>query len=210
MIFNPLVDKYLVDGCMRCKYGATPQCKVLKWTEILETLRQIILEQGLVEEIKWGIPVYTKNGKNIVNIGALKDSANLGFFKGALLSDSDQVLEQQGNIQSARIIRFYDIEKVIRLEQTIRNYIDEAIAIEERGFKVEKSQKFEPIPSELIQAFEEDQDFEQAFHRLTPGRQRAYLIHFAQPKQSKTRSSRIEKHKPQILNGVGLHDKYSA
>jgi uncharacterized protein YdeI (YjbR/CyaY-like superfamily) len=210
MKINPLVDKYLIDGCMRCKYGATPQCKVHKWTDILKLLRKIILEQGLEEEIKWGIPVYTKNGKNIVNISALKDSALLGFFKGALLSDGDKVLERQGNIQSSRIIRFYDVEKVIRLEQTIRSYIHEAIVIEEHGLKLDKNQKPEPTPEELIEAFEEDPDFEEAFNRLTPGRQRAYLIHFAQPKRSETRRQRIEKYKPQILSGVGLHDKYSS
>ncbi len=204
---NPLVDKYLVDGCMRCKYGATPQCKVLKWTDILEYLRQIALEAGLTEEIKWGVPVYTHKGKNILNVSALKDSANLGFFKGALLTDPHGLLEQQGNIRSARIIRFVDLDKVERLESVLKEYIQEAIALEMAGRKVEKTE-IEPLPDELQQCFEEDPDFEAAFQRLTPGRRRAYIIHFSQAKQSQTRLARIEKYKEQILAGIGFHDNY--
>ncbi len=103
---NPLVDKYLVDGCMRCKYGGTPQCKVLLWVEALENLRQIVIETGLKEEIKWGVPVYTWEGKNIITVNALKDSANIGFFKGVLLKDAHKILQQQGNLQSDRLIKF--------------------------------------------------------------------------------------------------------
>lgn len=117
---NPLVDKYLVDGCMRCKYGGTPQCKVNFWQEELELLRQIVLETGLTEEIKWGVPVYTRNGKNIVTVGALKDSANIGFFKGVLLSDKHKILQQQGNLQSDRIVRFTKVDDIIKLQDTLK------------------------------------------------------------------------------------------
>lgn len=206
---NPLVDKYLIDGCMRCKYGGTPQCKVLNWVQELETLRQIVLETGLTEEIKWGVPVYTKNGRNIVTVNALKGSANIGFYKGVLMKDSHQILEQQGNIQSARLIRFIDLEKIQQLKDVLKDYILEAINIEESGKKVETVKNPEPVPEELLQAFEDDPAFRTAFYALTPGRQRGYLIYFSQPKQGQTRIGRINKYKAQILNGVGLHDKYS-
>lgn len=207
---NPLVDKYLIDGCMRCKYGATPQCKVLKWTEILETLRQIVLESGLKEEIKWGVPVYTKNGKNILNISALNNSANLGFFKGALMKDPNNLLEQQGNIQLSRIMRFTDIEQLIPLEDVLKAYIHEAIEVEESGKKIEPKTMQQILPDELLAAFQDDPLFQKSFEALTPGRQRAYIVHFEQAKQSKTRIARIEKYKELILNGIGLHDHYKS
>lgn len=205
---NPLVDKYLVDGCMRCKYGGTPQCKVLNWTEELETLRQIVLETGLCEEIKWGVPVYTHEGRNIVTVNALKDSANIGFYKGAIMKDSQKILEQQGNIQSARIIRFTDVERIDKIKDILKSYVLEAIEIEKSGKKVETVKNPEPIPEELLQAFETDPAFKNAFKSITLGRQRGYIIYFSQPKQAATRVGRIEKYKEQILNGVGLHDKY--
>lgn len=205
---NPLVDKYLHDGCMRCKYGGTPQCKVLPWREELELLRQIVLETGLTEEIKWGVPVYTRNGRNIVTVNALKDSANLGFYKGVLMQDKHKILQQQGNIQVGRIIRFTKPEEVQELEEILKEYIREAIAIEESGVKPEVKKNPEPIPDELTEAFDNDPVFESAFYALTQGRQRGYIIHFSQPKQSGTRIGRIEKYKEQILNGIGLHDKY--
>lgn len=205
---NPLVDKFLIDGCMRCKYGATPKCKVLKWTTILEQLRQIVLETGLTEEIKWGVPTYTLQGKNVVNITALKDSAVLGFFKGALLTDSENILEKQGEIHSSRILRFRNVGEVERLQNILIAYIIEAIELESQGKKVEKPVVKQSVPEELLNIFETDKIFENAFYSLTPGRQRGYLIHFSQPKQSATRISRIEKCKPQILNGIGFHDLY--
>jgi uncharacterized protein YdeI (YjbR/CyaY-like superfamily) len=203
---NPLVDKYLVDGCMRCKYGATPQCKVNFWRTELEMLRQVVLETGLSEEIKWGVPVYTHKGKNIVNVAALKASANLGFYKGVLLTDSHNLLEQQGNLQSDRIIRFTDPAKVAELKSVLQAYIREAIALEDNGQKVEFKKNPEPVPEELLQAFEEDPGFKKAFNALTPGRQRGYIIHFSQPKQSQTRVSRIIKNKERIFNGLGMQD----
>jgi uncharacterized protein YdeI (YjbR/CyaY-like superfamily) len=163
----------------------------------------------LKEEIKWGVPVYTLHGRNIVTVNALKASANLGFYKGAIMNDPHKILEQQGNIQSARLIRFTEVGKIKALENVLKSYLLEAIAIEESGKKLETVKNPEPLPEELVQAFEKDAAFKKAFFALTPGRQRGYIIHFSQPKQSQTRIGRIEKHKGQILNGVGLHDKYS-
>lgn len=206
---NPQVDKYLLDGCMRCKYGGTPQCKVHNWREELEMLRQIVLETDLTEEIKWGAPVYTHKGKNIVSVGALKESANIGFFKGVLLTDKHKILQQQGNLQSDRIIKFTNVKDIEKVKDVLIEYVLEAIAIEESGKKVEFKKNPEPIPDELLKAFEQDPAFKKAFYALTAGRQRGYIIHFSQPKQSQTRIGRIEKYKEQIFNGIGLNDKYS-
>lgn len=206
---NPQVDKYLIDGCMRCKYGGTPQCKVHNWREELEMLRQIVLETGLTEEIKWGAPVYTHKGKNIVSVGALKESANIGFFKGVLLTDKHKILQQQGNLQSERIVKFTNVKDIKKVKGVLKEYVLEAIEIEESGRKVEFKKNPEPIPDELLEAFEQDPAFKKAFYALTTGRQRGYIIHFAQPKQSQTRIGRIGKYKEQIFNGIGLNDKYS-
>ncbi len=206
---NPSVDKYLVDGCMRCKYGGTPQCKVRNWVEELELLRQIVLETELTEEIKWGVPVYTHNGKNVVTINALKESANIGFFKGVLLTDKHKILQQQGNLQSDRIIKFTNSADIEKRKETLKVYVLEAIEVEKSGKKVEYIKNPEPIPDELLEVFEQDPEFKQAFYDLTLGRQRGYIIHFSQPKQSQTRFGRIEKYKEQIFNGIGLNDKYS-
>ena len=204
---NPKVDKYLLDGCMRCKYGATPQCKVNNWREELEVLRQIVLETGLKEELKWGAPVYTHKGKNIVSVAALKTSANIGFFKGVLLADSHKILQQQGNLQSDRIVRFTNVNDIRKLKDALKSYIKEAIAIEESGKKVEFKKNPEPVPDELLQAFEKDPTLKKTFYALTPGRQRGYIIYFSKPKQSQTRVSRIKKCTPQIFAGKGLNDR---
>lgn len=202
------MDEYLINGCMRCKYGGTPQCKVRDWEDELVLLRDIVLESGLTEEIKWGVPVYTLNGKNVVTINALKASANIGFFKGALLTDPRQMLQQQGSIQSSRIIKFTSSHDIEAVRNTLQDYIKEAIDIEKSGRKVEVDRSPEPVPEELSQAFAADSSLEKAFLRLTPGRQRGYILHFSQPKQAKTRIARIEKHKDDIMKGVGLHDGY--
>jgi uncharacterized protein YdeI (YjbR/CyaY-like superfamily) len=205
---NPQVDAYMSNGCMRCKYGGTPQCKVNSWRDELEVLRQLVLETGLKEELKWGVPVYTNKGKNIVSVSALKGAATIGFFKGVLLADSHNILQQQGNLQSARMLRFTSADDILQLADVLKAYIVEAVAIEESGRKVQFNKNPEPLPSELLEAFDEDPAFKKAFYALTPGRQRAYVIHFSQPKQVQTRVNRIDKCKNQILRGVGLNDKY--
>jgi uncharacterized protein YdeI (YjbR/CyaY-like superfamily) len=204
---NPRVDQYLIDGCMRCKYGATPKCKVNTWQSELKILREIALESGLIEEIKWGVPVYTHDGKNIISVNALKESANMTFFKGALLSDQHKILQQQGNIQSGRIAKFTNPEQIEKLIDVLISYIAEAIEIEKSGKKVPIIKTQELAPIELLQAFEEDQTFKKAFYSLSPGRQRGYTLHFLQAKQSATRIARIEKYRAQILNGIGLNDR---
>jgi len=149
---NHQVDKYLIDGCMRCKYGGTPQCKVNNWREELEILRQIILECGLTEDLKWGVPCYTINNKNIAIVSAFKHYACLTFFKGALLTDTHKILLQQGNnSQSSRILKFTDTQQILEKEHIIRDYILEAVNIELSGAKIEFKKNPEPIPEELFQ-----------------------------------------------------------
>ena len=129
------VDQYLSEGCMRCKYGATSKCKVNKWRIELSQLREIVLQTGLQEEIKWGVPVYTLNGKNIISIGALKESATLGFFKGVLLNDPHKILQKQGAIQSSRIIKFKNANEIDAVKEILYAYIFEAIDLEKKGKK---------------------------------------------------------------------------
>src|SRR5690606_12147254 len=138
-----------------------------------------------------------------------KESANIGFFKGVLLNDKHKILQQQGNIQSNRIIKFFNVNEIEKIKDVLKSYILEAIVIEESGKKVEFKKNPEPIPEELLEAFEQDPAFKKAFYTLTPGRQRGYIIYFSQPKQSQTKIGRIEKYKEQIFNGIGLNDKYS-
>lgn len=204
---NPQVDKYLKDGCMRCKFGGTPKCKVLNWVPELDFLRKLLLETGLIEEIKWGVPVYTLKGKNVVTVNALKESANIGFFKGVLLSDKYKILQQQGNLQSDRIIKFKHLSEIEKIRDVLRQYIQEAIAIEETGQKVTFRKNPEPMPEELLRIFDGDAEFKTAFYSLSPGRQRSYIIYFSQPKMTQTRMERIEKFRDKICNGKGINDK---
>lgn len=205
---NPKVDVYFQSGCGRCELFATPQCKVHNWTAELEKLRKIVLNCGLKEELKWGVPCYVYEKNNVVIIGAFKEYCCLSFFKGVLLIDSEKILTKQGeNTQSGRIVKFTDVGKIIELESVLRNYIYEAVEIEKAGLKVEFKPTSEySIPEELIGKFVENPTLKIAFEALTPGRQRAYLLHFSQPKQSKTREARIEKYMPQILIGKGIND----
>lgn len=195
---------------MRCKLGGTPECKVHSWPEELVQLRRIVLDSGLREQVKWSMPVYTDKNRNIVMVSAFKEYSALNFFKGALLKDPKGVLiTPTENTREARQIRFTDAQTILDMEPILRAYIAEAIENERAGMKVAKKESAQPdIPEELQLKFEELPAFMDAFEALTPGRQRGYLLHFAAPKQSKTRTSRIEKCIPQILEGQGLYDRY--
>ena len=179
-----------------------------KWQKETEKLRSIVLDCQLTEELKWGVPCYTFQKNNIVLIHDFKEYCALLFFKGALLKDTDNILVQQTvNVQSARQIRFTNIEEIIELEPVLKTYIYEAVEVEKAGLKFifKKTEEFE-ITEEFQKKLDENPDLKTAFEALTPGRQRAYMLHFSAPKQSKTRESRIEKSIPQILNGKGLND----
>ncbi len=207
---NSGVDNYLAVGCGRCPLGGTPDCKVHSWPDVLLKLRAILLETELTEEVKWSVPCYTFNGKNILIMSALKEYVALGFFKGVLLKDPDGVLIQSTpNMQAERQLRFTTVQQVTELEQVIKAYVQEAIEVEQAGLEVayRKTSEFD-VPDELQAMFDEDPAFREAFQALTPGRQRGYLLHFSDAKQAKTRISRIEKCMPQIFEGIGLHDRY--
>ena len=191
---NPKVDFYF--------------SKATKWQEEIMKLRMTILDCGLTEELKWGCPCYTFQKSNIVLIHVFKEYCALLFFKGALLNDANGLLIQQTkNVQAARQIRFTNVREIVKVKPILKAYIYEAIEVEKAGLKVnfKKTTEF-IIPKELQNAFDETPTLKTAFKVLTPGRQRAYLLYFSAPKQSKTRASRVEKSRQRILNGEGLHD----
>ena len=182
--------------------------KAKKWQEEFEKLRMFILDCQLIEELKWGVPCYTFQKRNIVLIHGFKEYCALLFFKGALLNDATGILiSQTENTQATRQIRFTGIQEIVKMEPILRAYVHEAIEVEKAGLKVDykKATDFS-MPEELIDKLEEVPGLQDAFDELTPGRQRAYILYFSAPKQSKTRESRIEKYTQQILDGKGLND----
>ena len=191
---NPKVDEFLSNA--------------KKWKDEFEKLRMIVLDCELVEELKWGVPCYTFQNSNVVLIHGFKEYCALLFIKGALLRDTGGILiRQTENVQAGRQIRFTSVAEIGLLENTLKEYIYEAIEIEKSGLEVEFKKNTEfTIPLELQNKFDEMPDLKAAFGALTPGRQRAYILYFSDPKQSKTREARVEKCIPQILDGKGLND----
>ena len=188
--------------------------KAKKWHEELKQLRMIVLDCGLSEELKWGVPCYTfpapagRQVSNIVLIHVFKEYCALLFFKGALLKDANAILIQQTkNVQAARQIRFSSVVEIMELEPILKSYIHEAIEIEKAGLKVDlkKTTEFE-VSEEFQNKLDKIPSLKIAFDALTPGRQRAYMLYFSAPKQSKTREARVEKCMQQIFNGKGLND----
>ena len=182
--------------------------KDTKWQKEYKKLRSIILDCGLNEELKWGCPCYTFENSNIVLIHGFKDYCAILFFKGALLNDPNNILIQQTkNVQSARQIRFTHVREIVNLERVLKAYIYEAIEVERAGLKVKlkKTSDFK-IPEEFQKKLNKNSALKKAFEALTPGRQRAYIFYFSQPKLTKTRESRIEKYTKKILSGKGLDD----
>jgi uncharacterized protein YdeI (YjbR/CyaY-like superfamily) len=182
--------------------------KAEKWQEELEKLRKIVLDCQLTEELKWGVPSYSFEKNNILLMHVFKEYCALLFFNGALLKDPKGILIQQTeNTQAARQIRFSNVREIVEMEDIIKAYIYEAIEVEKAGLKVDfkKTTEFN-IPEEFQNKLDEIPALKTAFNALTPGRQRAYLLYFSAPKQSKTREARIENSMPQILNGKGLND----
>ena len=181
------------------------------WQEELEKLRTIILDCQLVEELKWGCPCYLLNENNIVLIHAFKNYCAILFFKGVLLKDANKILIQQTKyVQAARQIRFTNLKEILEMEKTIKTYIFEAIEVERAGLQVKfkKTKEFE-VPEEFKKKLKKIPALKTAFYKLTPGRQRGYLLYFSSAKQTKTRESRIEKYVPKILNGKGMDDDYN-
>jgi uncharacterized protein YdeI (YjbR/CyaY-like superfamily) len=183
--------------------------KAKNWKKEYEQLRMIVLDCGLTEELKWGCPCYTFQKSNIVLIHGFKEYCALLFMKGALLHDANGMLIQQTeNVQSARQIRFTNVQEIVKLEPMLKAYIYEAIELEKAGLKVAFKKNAELVfPQEFQNKLDRNPAFKTAFEALTPGRQRAYNLYFSAPKQSKTRESRVEKCMQQILDGKGLNDE---
>ncbi len=182
--------------------------KAKKWKEEIELLRTIVLDSHLTEDLKWGCPCYTFTDRNIVLIHVFKEYCALLFFKGALMKDPKNILIQQTeNVQAARQVRFTSAAQIQEMKATLKSYILQAVEVEESGVKVElKKTDAYTIPEEFQTRLDKDPELEEAFKALTPGRQRAYIFHFSQAKQSKTREARVDKYIPQILAGKGLDD----
>lgn len=191
---NPKVDAFLK--------------KPRPWREEFTALREIILACPLTEELKWGWPCYTSENKNIVLIHGFKEYCAILFFKGALLKDpKDLLVIQTENVQSTRQIRFTSVGEIKRMKTTLKAYILEAMEVEKAGLRVplKKTSEYK-VPEEFQSRLDSMPALRKAFGALTPGRQRAYLLYFSAPKQSKTRESRVEKSIKRILAGKGLND----
>ena len=182
--------------------------KATKWQEEYSAVRKLVLDCGLTEELKWGCPCYTVEKSNIVLIHGFKDYCALLFMQGALLKDPKNILVQQTeNVQSARQIRFANVEEILKSKQTIKAYIKEAMALDKAGIKVELKKTTEyKIPGEFKTVLDDMPELKTAFKALTAGRQRGYLLFFSAAKQAKTRESRIEKYIHKILDGKGIDD----
>lgn len=178
------------------------------WQKEIESLRKIVLDCGLNEELKWGCPCYTLDESNVVLIHVFKDYCALLFFKGALIKDKEGILVQQtANVQAARQLRFTSLQDITKKKSVIKAYVKEAIEVEQSGMKVplKKTAEFS-MPEEFQKILEKKPALKKAFYALTPGRQRGYLLYFSSAKQVKTREARIEKFTPHILSGKGLDD----
>lgn len=190
---HPNVDEYL------------RQAK--QWQDEMAALREIALGGGLSEAWKWRAPCYTFGKSNVAIIGAFKEYCALSFFKGALLDDPKGILTKPGkNTQAGRLVRLTDLEQIKQLTPALKKLVAEAIRVEKAGLKVEFKKQSDPIPEELQNSFDDNPALQSAFEALTPGRQRAYSLHFSSAKQSKTRQARIEKCMPRIFAGKGLND----
>jgi uncharacterized protein YdeI (YjbR/CyaY-like superfamily) len=192
---NPNVDVYISND--------------KKWQEELKKLRMIVLDCKLTEEFKWGVPCYTFQKNNVVLIHVFKEYCALLFVKGALINDANGILIQQTkNVQAARQVRFTNVQEIVEMETILKAYINEAIEVEKAGLKVnfKKTTEF-IVPEEFKNKLDEIPALKTAFDALTPGRQRAYILYFSAPKQSKSRETRVEKYIQQILNGKGLNDQ---
>ncbi|WP_291914446.1 YdeI family protein [Chitinophaga sp. CB10] len=179
-----------------------------KWQKEFETLRSIMLDCPLEEELKWGVPCYAYHGKNVVLIHGFKDYCAILFHKGSLMADPEGVLIQQTeNVQAARQMRFTSLKEIVKLKAVIKAYVYEAIEIEKAGLEVKFKKATEyPVPEEFQQELDTRPGLKKAFEALTPGRQRGYLLYFAAAKQAKTRAARVEKYLDHILAGKGLDD----
>lgn len=204
------IDVYLSDGCGRCSKFRTDDCSVRVFAQQIEALRGIALSVFQEESMKWGTPCYTYNGKNVVALFSFKDNCGFSFFKGPLLADQHNMLVAPSETaQTFRLLRFKNLSEILEKQEQIRSYLFEALEVEKAGLKLKLRPATEfPVPEELNAQFQADSSFETAFRALTPGRQKNYLRHFNEAKQSATRAARIEKYKPFIFRGIGFDEAW--
>lgn len=201
------IEDFFTIGCGRCDRWKTPQCSAQIWKPGLLALRRICLDMGLSEQVKWAHPCYMHAGRNLVLIGALQGDFRLNFFNAALMKDPEGIMSKQGpNTQHPDSILFTAVGQVAEREAILRAYIAEAMGYAEAGIKAERGAVEVELPEELIEAMDGDPELAEAFHALTPGRQRSYVIVLGQAKASATRVARIEKLRPKILAGKGAQD----
>ncbi|NKB89067.1 MAG: hypothetical protein GKS06_12700 [Acidobacteria bacterium] len=202
------VAEYFSKGCGRCERFATADCSTRRWEAGLQRLRSICLDMGLTETAKWGHPCYTHDGRNVAIIGAHREDFQLSFFDAALMKDPAGVLEKPGpNTQYPCLLRFAADVEVAEMEPTIRAYLEECVGYVKAGVKPPKTRGEVELPSELVEALDSDRELAEAFHALTPGRQRSYAINLSSAKKSTTRISRIAKFRDKIIAGKGALER---
>lgn len=202
------IEDFFTKGCGRCDRFATPDCSTRQWADGLTDLRRICLETDLIETVKWGHPCYMHAGRNIAIIGALRVDFRLSFFNAALMRDPGGMLERQGpNTRNPDMIRFTDNAQVAVLAPVIRAYLAEAMGYAKAGIRPPKQDSDTDLPDELTEALDSDPDLAEAFHSLTPGRQRSYAIVIGGLKKPETRIARIEKLRDKIFAGKGASER---
>ena len=202
------IEEYFSKGCGRCERFATPDCSTRQWSRGLKNLRQIFLELGLVETVKWAHPCYMHADRNIVILGAFRSDFRISFFNAALMKDAEGVLEKQGpNTRHPGMIRFTKNAQVAEMAPIIMAYLKEAMGYAEAGIKPPKEQGELELPDELLVALESDPELADAFHSLTPGRQKSYVINLNSAKKPETRIARIAKFREKILAGKGATER---
>ena len=202
------IEDYFSKGCGRCERFATADCSTQQWARGLNALREICVQSGLVETVKWGHPCYMHADRNIAIIGAFRNDFRISFFDAALLKDPDGVLEKQGlNTRHPDMIRFVDNAQVAKLKPVVVSYLNEAMGYAAAGIRPPKEQYAMELPDELVDALESDLELADAFHGLTPGRQRSYIINLNSAKKPETRTARIARFRDKILAGKGAMER---
>jgi uncharacterized protein YdeI (YjbR/CyaY-like superfamily) len=205
------IETFFADGCGRCARFATAECSARRWSEGLHTLRSLCREAGLEEHVKWGHPCYMHGGRNIAIIGALRGEFRLSFFHAALLRDPEGVLERQGpNTPHADMLRFTDAAQLLARSSTVRAYLQEAMGYAVAGVLPPREPRALELPLELAEALDADPELAQAFHALTPGRQRSYVINLTAAKKAATRVTRVLGFRERILAGKGATERAMA
>jgi uncharacterized protein YdeI (YjbR/CyaY-like superfamily) len=202
------IEDFFAKGCGRCDRFATPACSVHLWADGLRQLRSLCLDLGLVETVKWGHPCYMHAGRNIAVLGALRQDLRVSFFNAALLKDPQGVLERQGpNTRHPDMIRFTQVASVLALKPTLQSYLTEAMGYAEAGIRPPREARELELPQELVEALGADAELAEAFHAMTPGRQRSHVIFLGSAKKSETRVARIIAMRGRILAGKGALER---